>query len=176
MAQASAPPRSRMANPFSAVPTAYRVQAGGRWWYANCAWDAFGICAVCTDRTARTRPSCPDCGEGLRRRDDERPTTRASFHCLVPAATLAGATSLHLKHDELFRSEEQIETLDRVRSGSSRATSCSSGTTRSLHRWLLVPHWQRRHAGREITHTSARPPDVRLGSPWRSPGARRHAR
>jgi hypothetical protein len=35
----------RMANPFSAVPTAFRVHAG-RWWYANCAWDAFGICAA----------------------------------------------------------------------------------------------------------------------------------
>ncbi len=32
----------RMANPFSAVPTAYRVHARERWWYANCAWDAFG--------------------------------------------------------------------------------------------------------------------------------------
>ena len=36
----------RMANPFSAVPTAYRVHANGRWWYANCAWDAFGVCAA----------------------------------------------------------------------------------------------------------------------------------
>jgi hypothetical protein len=36
----------RMANPFSAVPTAYRVQADGRSWYGNCAWDAFGICAA----------------------------------------------------------------------------------------------------------------------------------
>jgi Alkylmercury lyase len=36
----------RMANPFSAVPTAYRVQAAGRWWYGNCAWDALGICAA----------------------------------------------------------------------------------------------------------------------------------
>ena len=30
----------RMANPFSAVPTPYRVHACGRVWYANCAWDA----------------------------------------------------------------------------------------------------------------------------------------
>ena len=29
----------RMLNPFSAVPTAHRVRAGGRWWYGNCAWD-----------------------------------------------------------------------------------------------------------------------------------------
>ena len=36
----------RMANPFSAVPTAYRVQAGGRWRYGNCAWDTLGICAA----------------------------------------------------------------------------------------------------------------------------------
>jgi hypothetical protein len=26
-----------MANPFSGVPTAYRVKARGRWWYGNCA-------------------------------------------------------------------------------------------------------------------------------------------
>jgi hypothetical protein len=36
----------RMLNPFSAVPTAHRVRARGRWRYANCAWDAFGICAA----------------------------------------------------------------------------------------------------------------------------------
>ena len=36
----------RMANPFSAVVTPYRVNAAGRSWYANCAWDAFGICAA----------------------------------------------------------------------------------------------------------------------------------
>jgi hypothetical protein len=36
----------RMLNPFSVVPTAYRVQARGRWWYGNCAWDALGICAA----------------------------------------------------------------------------------------------------------------------------------
>jgi Alkylmercury lyase len=77
----------RMANPFSAVPTDYRVQAGGRWWYANCAWDALGICAALhTDGHIET--SCPDCGETVsfdvrdRRPDDER----LLFHCLVPAS------------------------------------------------------------------------------------------
>lgn len=54
----------RMANPFSAVPTAYRVQAGGRWWYANCAWDAFGVCAALRV-DGRIETSCPDCGEPL---------------------------------------------------------------------------------------------------------------
>src|SRR5437016_13129756 len=59
-----ATPELRMANPFSAVPTAYRVEAGGRWWYANCAWDAFGICAALhTD--GRVESSCPDCGQPI---------------------------------------------------------------------------------------------------------------
>lgn len=33
----------RMALPFSAVPTAYRVESGDRRWSANCAWDAVAI-------------------------------------------------------------------------------------------------------------------------------------
>ncbi|MGY1693924.1 organomercurial lyase [Geodermatophilus sp. SYSU D00814] len=78
--------RIRMANPFSAVPTAYRVRAGGRWWYANCAWDAFGICAALhTD--GRIETSCPDCGDPLTIAvEDERPDDPSLlFHCLVPA-------------------------------------------------------------------------------------------
>jgi hypothetical protein len=76
----------RMANPFSAVPTAHRVHAGGRWWYANCAWDAFGICAALhTDGDVET--SCPDCGTvlavAIRRQQPSDETMR--FHCLVPA-------------------------------------------------------------------------------------------
>jgi len=77
----------RMANPFSAVPTAHRVNAGGRWWYANCAWDAFGICAALhTDGDIET--SCPDCGEllaiGVRGQRPSDETLR--FHCLVKAS------------------------------------------------------------------------------------------
>lgn len=76
-----------MANPFSAVPTPYRVQAAGREWYANCAWDAFGICAAlrCDGQINST---CPDCGDDLtvvvtaERPDDPS----LLFHCLVPAA------------------------------------------------------------------------------------------
>ncbi len=77
----------RMANPFSAVPSAYRVRAGGRWWYANCAWDAFGVCAALhSDGTIET--SCPDCAEAIEVRvRDEQPDDRTLlFHCLVPAA------------------------------------------------------------------------------------------
>jgi hypothetical protein len=77
----------RMLNPFSVVPSAYRVQAGGRWWYGNCAWDAFGICAA-FQADGRIETSCPDCGEPLAvevrggRPDDES----LFFHVLVPAA------------------------------------------------------------------------------------------
>ena len=77
----------RMANPFSAVPSAYRVRANGRWWYANCAWDAFGVCAALrTEGTIET--SCADCGEAIRVEvRDERPDDESLlFHCLVPAA------------------------------------------------------------------------------------------
>lgn len=36
----------RIANPLSAIPTAYRVHANGRMLYANCAWDSLGIPAM----------------------------------------------------------------------------------------------------------------------------------
>jgi hypothetical protein len=77
----------RMANPFSAVPTAYRVEAGGRWWYANCAWDAFGILAALhVEGVIET--SCPDCGDPISVAvEDGRPDDESLlFHCLVPAA------------------------------------------------------------------------------------------
>jgi hypothetical protein len=77
----------RMLNPFSVVPTAYRVRAGGRWWYGNCAWDAVGICAA-LHADGRVETSCPDCGEALavEVRDKRLDDDSLLFHCLVPAA------------------------------------------------------------------------------------------
>lgn len=77
----------RMANPFSAVPSAHRVQAAGRWWYANCAWDAFGVCAA-LHADGRIETSCPDCGEAMpiEVRDGRPDDESLLFHCLVPAA------------------------------------------------------------------------------------------
>ena len=76
-----------MANPFSAVPTAFRVQADGRSWFANCAWDAFGICAA-LHVDGRIETTCPDCGDPVTVEVcDERPDDRTLlFHVLVPAA------------------------------------------------------------------------------------------
>jgi Alkylmercury lyase len=77
----------RMLNPFSAAPTAYRVRAGGRWWYGNCAWDAFGICAALHE-DGRIETACPDCGEpvAVEVRDGRPDDESLAFHCLVPAA------------------------------------------------------------------------------------------
>jgi len=33
----------RMANPFSGIPTDFKVNANGKTYYANCAWDMLGI-------------------------------------------------------------------------------------------------------------------------------------
>jgi hypothetical protein len=76
----------RMANPFAAVPTAHRVLAGGGWWYANCAWDAFGVCAA-LHVDGRIETSCADCAAPLAVAvRDERPDDESLlFHCLVPA-------------------------------------------------------------------------------------------
>ena len=76
----------RMANPFSAVPTSYRVEAAGRSWYANCAWDAFGIpAALHVDGDVSTE--CADCGEAIavELRDGPEPADHV-FHVAVPAA------------------------------------------------------------------------------------------
>ena len=76
-----------MANPFSAVPTNFRVHVADRDWYANCAWDAFGICIV-LGVDGRIETSCLDCGEAISLgvRGGEPDDDSLVFHCLVPAA------------------------------------------------------------------------------------------
>jgi alkylmercury lyase-like protein len=77
----------RMANPFSAVPTPFRVDASGRRWYGNCAWDAFGICAA-LHGDGRIETACADCGDELvvEVRDGRPSDESLLFHCLVPAS------------------------------------------------------------------------------------------
>jgi hypothetical protein len=79
--------RIRMANPFSAVPTPHRVLADGRWWYANCAWDAFGILAA-LHVDGHVSSSCPDCGEAIELdvRDGVPEAAEEVVHVNVPAA------------------------------------------------------------------------------------------
>ncbi len=42
----SHPSHIRMAPPFSGIETSFRVKVEGKVYYANCAWDAFGIPAA----------------------------------------------------------------------------------------------------------------------------------
>jgi hypothetical protein len=53
-----------MANPFSAVPTAFRVASEKGSWWGNCIWDGLGVIAM-TGGQGRLETSCPDCGEAL---------------------------------------------------------------------------------------------------------------
>jgi hypothetical protein len=56
----------RMALPFSAIPTAYRVSAAdGRSWRANCAWDSLAIPAA-IGVAARIEALWMDSGETVR--------------------------------------------------------------------------------------------------------------
>ena len=78
----------RMANPFAAFETPFRVEADGRSWFGTCGWDAFGIGAA-LHVDSRIHTTCPDCREPLDitvtngRPDDES----LVFHVLVPATS-----------------------------------------------------------------------------------------
>jgi len=76
----------RMLNPFSAVPTSFRVVVGDRGWFANCGWDAFGVgAALGADSVIETE--CGDCHEPIRVevRDGRPEPTDLIWHVLVPA-------------------------------------------------------------------------------------------
>ena len=76
-----------MAPPFSAVPTPFRVEAAGRWYFANCVWDSLGVAAA-LHSDAAIESSCACCGEPMTLRIvDHRPLPEpAVAHFAVPAA------------------------------------------------------------------------------------------
>jgi len=53
-----------MAEPYSAVPTAFSVEIGKHTWWGNCIWDALGIPAMLKEN-ARVVTSCGCCGESM---------------------------------------------------------------------------------------------------------------
>ena len=76
----------RMLNPFSAAETPYRVDAEGRTWFGNCAWDSFGILAA-LGANGRVETTCADCNEPIAvevRRESPAPDDYV-VHILVPA-------------------------------------------------------------------------------------------
>ena len=77
----------RMAPPFSGVPTQHIVEAGGKQYFANCAWDALGVPAA-LHLPGVVHSRCEQSGEPLHLKVGllgPEPSTWL-FHCLVPAA------------------------------------------------------------------------------------------
>jgi len=77
----------RMAPPFSGVPTQHVAEVAGKRYFANCAWDVFGVVAALQEPgTVHSR--CEQTGEPLRLAvslGGPEPSDWL-FHCAVPAA------------------------------------------------------------------------------------------
>jgi hypothetical protein len=69
-----------MANPLSAVPTAFAVDVDGRSYWGSCIWDALGVVAM-LGGTGRVETACADCGEPM--------TLAVEDYTLVPADGVA---------------------------------------------------------------------------------------
>src|SRR6476661_7884876 len=77
----------RMAPPFSGVPTQHVAVVAGKRYFANCAWDVFGIVAA-MGGTGAVESRCEQTLEPLRLAIDPGgpPASDWRFHCAVPAA------------------------------------------------------------------------------------------
>ena len=77
----------RMAPPFSGIETQHRVRANGREYFANCAWDSFGVAAA-LHAEADVVSRCEQTLEPLQLRlgADGPPPSAWLFHVAVPAA------------------------------------------------------------------------------------------
>jgi hypothetical protein len=76
-----------MAPPFSGVPTQHHVTVNETEYFANCAWDSFGI-VTALGGTGDVRSRCEQTLEplALHLTPEGPPASRWLFHCVVPAA------------------------------------------------------------------------------------------
>ena len=76
----------RIANPFSGVPTPFEVEANGQWYWANCAWDSFGVIAALQASEGVIHATCAqsDTPLQLQIHQGEVVDTTAIIHILVP--------------------------------------------------------------------------------------------
>jgi hypothetical protein len=76
----------RIANPFSAIPTPFRVDIHGQTYVANCAWDCFGIVAALHASEASIYSTCAHSGADLHLRvtQDSVSSNGEVVHFLVP--------------------------------------------------------------------------------------------
>jgi len=74
-----------MAMPFSNLQTPFTVVSDGRVYYANCAWDAFGVAALLR-ADSRVFTTCADCGGAIERKisNGALTETRGVVHVAVP--------------------------------------------------------------------------------------------
>ena len=74
------------ANPFCAVPSGFRVEAGGKAYWGICIWDALGISAT-LGKDAVIQAPCGDCGDAMRLevRNGELVHSEGIIHFAVPA-------------------------------------------------------------------------------------------
>lgn len=75
-----------MAEPFSGVPTHFRVRSGNSSWFGNCVWDALGILALLR-RDGFVETQSPVDGDYVRLevRGGELVPSHAVIHFAVPA-------------------------------------------------------------------------------------------
>ncbi len=76
-----------MLPPYSAVPTPFVVESGGRSYFANCIWDALGVPAM-LKRDALIETSCACCGSAARLRVEGGALAESAglVHFALPAA------------------------------------------------------------------------------------------
>ena len=74
------------ANPFCAVPSGFRVLAGGKTYWSICIWDALGICAALGEDGV-IQAVCGDCGDAMRLevKNGELAHSEGVIHFVVPA-------------------------------------------------------------------------------------------
>jgi len=77
----------RMAPPFSGIPTQHVVRANGKEYFANCAWDSFGIAAA-LHAESEVISRCEQTHDPLRLHLGATgpPPSSWLFHCVVPAS------------------------------------------------------------------------------------------
>ena len=81
------PSRIRMAPPFSAITTPFKVHAAGKRYDANCVWDSLGVLAALkTDGMVRTRDAHSREAMTLVVRGGSPKPTPCVIHFAVPAA------------------------------------------------------------------------------------------
>ena len=75
-----------MLGPFAARPTSFEIRGRTATWWANCAWDLFGVAALVKEPVTISA-TCPDCGHRMTSSgvlDDFR-RIDALCHFLLPA-------------------------------------------------------------------------------------------